>query len=272
MQVRRRAIPPLYEVASFCNMTDGKIAGGGAVFSPMISAMGRSSLSLSAIEKKMRASTVPFEAAPVARSAKVGGAAVPVRGAGQVRIVGGQWRRRLLPVASGPGVPVGLRPTPDRVRETLFNWLGQDLGGWRCVDLCAGTGALGLEAASRGAASVLLVESHAAVARQLRELKALLGAEAVQVRQADALTVLRELARPGGTMDLVLFDPPFDSDWYAEALQAALPAMRAEGTLYLEAGREWLPYELAALGWQRRRYLKAGNVHAHLLQPLPPTA
>ena len=253
----------------------------------MISAMGRSSLSLSAIEKRLRsqapsphaepdaAAAAPgaggrvAKAASTARTAKKPGsaAAALARAAGQVRIVGGQWRRRLLPVAAGPGVPPGLRPTPDRVRETLFNWLGQDLGGWHCIDLCAGTGALGLEAASRGAASVLLVEQHAALVRQLRELKELLGADAVQVRQGDALAVLHEAARRPGSIDLVLLDPPFDADWYAKALQAALPVLRAGGYLYLEAGREWKPEELAGLGWQRWRHLKAGQVHAHLLQP-----
>ncbi|HEY0200286.1 MAG TPA: RsmD family RNA methyltransferase, partial [Burkholderiaceae bacterium] len=89
------------------------------------------------------------------------------QGAGEVRIIGGRWKRTRLPVASSPG----LRPTPDRVRETLFNWLGQDLTGWRCIDPFAGTGALGLEAASRGAAEVLLVEQDAALARALQALR-----------------------------------------------------------------------------------------------------
>ncbi len=187
---------------------------------------------------------------------------------GQVRIIGGQWRRRLLPVASGPGVPVGLRPTPDRVRETLFNWLGQDLGGWHCIDLCAGTGALGLEAASRGAASVLLVEQHSALCRQLRLLVDKLEASTVQIRQGDALAVLREWHSAGRQADALLLDPPYDADWYVQALQAALPVLRADGYLYLEAGREWQQDELAEAGWRRVRHLKAGQVHAHLLQPL----
>src|SRR6478736_8928201 len=85
----------------------------------------------------------------------------------QVRIIGGAWKRTPLPVADRPG----LRPTPDRVRETLFNWLGQDLGGWRCVDAFAGTGALGLEAASRGAAHVVLVEQDPGLVSQLRAIQ-----------------------------------------------------------------------------------------------------
>src|SRR3954451_5025660 len=95
----------------------------------------------------------------------------------EVRIVGGQWKRTRLPVADKPG----LRPTPDRVRETLFNWLGQDLTGWRCLDAFAGTGALGLEAASRGASQVLLVEQEPDLVSALRQLKANLSADAVEV-------------------------------------------------------------------------------------------
>src|SRR4029450_14011894 len=95
----------------------------------------------------------------------------------EVRIIGGQWKRSKLPVPDKPG----LRPTPDRVRETLFNWLGQDLTGWRCVDAFAGTGALGLEAASRGAADVLVIEQDAQLVDQLRAIQAKLGASAVKV-------------------------------------------------------------------------------------------
>ena len=111
------------------------------------------------------------EAAAVAAGKKPGSkASKPVKhaaaGAGEVRIIGGQWRRTRLNVAQRPG----LRPTPDRVRETLFNWLGQDLTGWRCLDAFAGTGALGLEAASRGATQVRLVENDAGLAQQLERL------------------------------------------------------------------------------------------------------
>src|SRR3954451_9413684 len=101
----------------------------------------------------------------------------------QVRIIGGLWKRTKLDVADRPG----LRPTPDRVRETLFNWLGQDLSGWRCVDAFAGTGALGLEAASRGAADVLLVESEGVLVEQLREIVKRLAAEQVRVQRGNAL-------------------------------------------------------------------------------------
>src|SRR3954470_13049147 len=99
----------------------------------------------------------------------------------QVRIIGGQWKRTKLDVPDRPG----LRPTPDRVRETLFNWLGQDLAGWRCVDAFAGTGALGLEAASRGAAEVLLVEAESALVDQLLALTRKLSADAVTVQRGN---------------------------------------------------------------------------------------
>ena len=105
----------------------------------------------------------------------------------QVRIIGGQWKRTRLDVADRPG----LRPTPDRVRETLFNWLGQDLTGWRCVDAFAGTGALGLEAASRGAADVLLVEAEGTLVDQLRAVIKRLDASNVHVQRGNALGLMR---------------------------------------------------------------------------------
>src|SRR3954452_17907537 len=128
---------------------------------------------------------MPRSASPVRRS-------LP----NQVRIIGGQWKRTLLPVADRPG----LRPTPDRVRETLFNWLGQDLTGWRCVDAFAGTGALGLEAASRGAAEVLLVEKDAELVSLLRAAQAKLGSLTVKVERANGLSVLAAL--PPASADL----------------------------------------------------------------------
>ena len=181
----------------------------------------------------------------------------------QVRIIGGQWRRTLLPVADRPG----LRPTPDRVRETLFNWLGQDMHGWRCVDAFAGSGALGLEAASRGAAEVLLVEQVAALARQLQALKDRLQAQTVTVRRGDGVSALAACA--GGSVDLVLLDPPFDAQaLFAPALAAAARAVCADGFVYLEAPVAWDAAALAEVGLAPHRHLKAGAVHAHLLVPL----
>ena len=177
----------------------------------------------------------------------------------EVRIIGGLWKRTRLPVADKPG----LRPTPDRVRETLFNWLGQDLAGWRCVDAFAGTGALGFEAASRGAAEVLLVEQDPELVATLRALKAKLSADAVQVRRANGLTVLKDLA--GSAQDLVFLDPPFDADLFDKAMAAAVPALREDGWLYLEAPHALAEAALQAHGLRLERHARAGAVHAHLL-------
>ncbi len=178
----------------------------------------------------------------------------------EVRIIGGQWKRTKLPVADRPG----LRPTPDRVRETLFNWLGQDLAGWEVVDAFAGTGALGLEAASRGASRVLLVEQEAAQVDALRALVKRLSAQAVTVERGNAISVLQRLAP--ASCDLVLLDPPFDAGLYDKALAVAAPALRPAGWLYLEAPTAWTEAALAPLGLALHRHLKAGAVHAHLLQ------
>ena len=179
----------------------------------------------------------------------------------QVRIIGGTWKRTLLPVADRPG----LRPTPDRVRETLFNWLGQDLAGWRCVDAFAGTGALGLEAASRGAADVLLVEAEGALVEQLRAVVQRLAAQQVRVQRGNALSVLATL--PPGSVDLVFLDPPFEADLFDKALAAARPALAPTGFLYLEAPTRWEGEALARHRLELVRHLKAGAVHGHLLRP-----
>lgn len=179
----------------------------------------------------------------------------------EVRIIGGQWKRTRLPVADLPG----LRPTPDRVRETLFNWLGQDLAGWRCVDAFAGSGALGLEAASRGAADVLLVEQEPRLVEQLRAVQArLAGAGAVRVQRGNGLSVLAGLAP--ASLDLVFLDPPFDAGLFDKALAAAAPVVTPEGFIYLESPQAWDDARLAPHGLALLRHLKAGAVHAHLLR------
>ena len=185
----------------------------------------------------------------------------------EVRIIGGRWKRTRLPVANKPG----LRPTPARVRETLFNWLGQDLTGWRCLDAFAGSGALGLEAASRGAAQVSLVEQDAALVRQLQALCVRLGAGGdavpVDVQRGDGVQALRRVAP--GSLDLVFLDPPFDpavgAPLFEPALAAAAAAIKADGLVYLEAPRTWGDAELAVCGLQQHRAAKAGMVHFHLL-------
>ncbi len=178
----------------------------------------------------------------------------------EVRIIGGQWKRSKLAVLDRPG----LRPTPDRVRETLFNWLGQDLAGWRCLDAFAGTGALGFEAASRGAAEVVLLERDAALQRQLREVRQRLQAGMVRVEGADALAWMArcEAAR----FEIVFLDPPFDALLFEPALAAAAHLPVAGGFIYLEANVQRPAEALAALGLHLYRHLRAGAVHAHLLQ------
>lgn len=220
-----------------------------------------SRLSMAKVQAALRKG-VASAAAPVRSAASP---AAPVRargaqGAGEIRIIGGQWKRTRLPVPQRPG----LRPTPDRVRETLFNWLGQDLTGWRCLDAFAGTGALGLEAASRGAASVVLVEQDGELLARLQQHVQRLQARSVQVRRGDGVAVLRQCA--AASLDLVLLDPPFDSALFQPALQAAAQAVGPQGWVYLEAPQAWDEAALAPLGLALHRHLRAGAVHAHLLQ------
>ena len=226
--------------------------------------MSRSTLKTSAINAEIRkaqaAAAAPAAPAGKKATGKDKPAAAAPKGAGEIRIIGGAWKRTRLPVAQRPG----LRPTPDRVRETLFNWLGQDLSGWRCLDAFAGTGALGFEAASRGAASVQLVESDAALVAQLHTLQQRLQATAMRVQRGDGVAALKQAAP--ASLDLVLLDPPFDSDFFNPALQAAAQAVAADGFVYLEAPRAWNDEELAAWGLAVHRHLKAGAVHAHLLR------
>ena len=180
-----------------------------------------------------------------------------------LRIIGGEWRSRRIRF---PGL-TGLRPTPDRVRETLFNWLAPDVAGSRCLDLFAGSGALGLEALSRGAASVTFVEREREAADQLRETVNQLAPGRATVVQADALAWLRGAAQP---FDIVFLDPPFDSG----LLPAAAGALESGGWLlpaariYLEgpakAGRPALPG-----GWILHRSGRAGAVGYHLARRQP---
>jgi 16S rRNA (guanine(966)-N(2))-methyltransferase RsmD len=175
----------------------------------------------------------------------------------EVRLIGGRFRRSKLPVADRPG----LRPTPDRVRETLFNWLGQDLTGWRVLDAFAGSGALGFEAASRGAAQVVLLERDATLAASLRASVQRLGATQVQVVATDALAWMARAAP--ASFDLVFIDPPFDAGLFDAALAAAAPLLGAGGFVYLEAPRAFEP---PPAGWTLHRRGRAGAVHYHLLQ------
>jgi 16S rRNA (guanine(966)-N(2))-methyltransferase RsmD len=174
-----------------------------------------------------------------------------------VRLIGGSLRGRKLPVADRPG----LRPTPDRVRETLFNWLGQDLGGWRVLDAFAGSGALGFEAASRGATEVLLLERDPLLVRGLRELRERLGVRSLRIERADAIAWMRRA--PPASFELVMLDPPFDSELAAPALAVARALVVPGGWIYLEAPA---PLQTLPEGLHERRRLRAGAVSAQLLR------
>ena len=178
----------------------------------------------------------------------------------EVRLIGGQWKRSKLPVADRPG----LRPTPDRVRETLFNWLGQDLAGWRVLDAFAGSGALGFEAASRGAAETLLLEHDSPLVASLETTRLRLGATAVRVLRTDAMSWMAS-AEPA-RWDLVLLDTPFDTDLALPALAAATPLAAAGGYVFLESGQA--PPE-ALPGLEPYRSLRAGAVFATLWRRMP---
>jgi len=173
-----------------------------------------------------------------------------------VRIVGGEFRSRILHFPDQPG----LRPTPDRVRETLFNWLGQDLSGWSCLDVFAGSGALGFEAASRGAVRVLMLERDSRTVAALRAQAAILPAPAVEVRQGDALAFL---AGDDERFDLVFLDPPFAGDLLGPALQLAATRLNPGGKIYAESAAP-----LAVEGFSTLRRGRAGLAHFCLLEPV----
>ncbi len=173
----------------------------------------------------------------------------------RIRITGGAWRSRSIQVIDA----AGLRPTPDRVRETLFNWLGQDLSGWRCLDLFAGSGILGIECASRGAAEAVLVEKQPKTFARLRENAAIFACERLRPVRADALEFA---ARPEGAYDLILLDPPYAQGWLerVEPLLAGLAG--ADTKIYAEAERR-----IETLGdWHVAKQGRAGQVFFHLLE------
>ncbi|MGM8851549.1 16S rRNA (guanine(966)-N(2))-methyltransferase RsmD [Salinicola halophyticus] len=180
------------------------------------------------------------------------------RGPGQLRLIGGEFRRRKLAIAQSPG----LRPTPDRVRETLFNWLAFDVGGKQVLDLYAGTGALGLEALSRGASQASFVESSAVVADALEANIELLGANG-RVHRSDAQ---RFLDGTPTAFDLVFLDPPFRLGLAARTCQRleADGWLAARAMIYVETEHEleWQPPD----GWQLHREIVAGESHGRLFR------
>lgn len=172
-----------------------------------------------------------------------------------MRIIGGQWRSRIVRFPDAQS----LRPTPDRLRETLFNWLGQDLTGKTCLDLFAGSGALGFEAASRGARQVVMVEQDAGVYRALRQTQAMLRAEQVEMHRADAIRFLEGDSR---RYDVIFLDPPFELGWLPRLLPLLPVRLASDARVYLEAeGPAALPP-----GFEVLRQTRAGRVHGLLIK------
>lgn len=202
---------------------------------------------------------------------------------GQIRIIGGLLKRTPINVAQAVA---SMRPTPDRVRETLFNWLGRRVEGARCLDLFAGSGALGLEAASRGADSVLFVEQNGRAAKMLGErisafaaaidpaVRTLAGG--LRVTHGDALAALTNCCRRGQRFDLLFLDPPFSEDWLPRLLPAIGPVLAERALIYLESASEITELAIAGesgaapLSAERIRHARAGQVHYHLFEQQPP--
>ncbi|MFZ1180472.1 MAG: 16S rRNA (guanine(966)-N(2))-methyltransferase RsmD [Herbaspirillum sp.] len=201
------------------------------------------------------------------RTAKKHHVAAPARNKHQVRIIGGQWKRTPLPVLQAES----LRPTPDRVRETVFNWLthliSSDWAQIRCLDLFAGSGALGFEAASRGARHVVMLENHAPAVRRLEISKEKLRAGQVEIQHGDALALLRRWN--AHAFDLIFADPPYHQNWLAQIMPACERLLAERGLVYVESEQpltgddapDWMA------SWKIVRADRAGLVFCHLLQP-----
>jgi 16S rRNA (guanine966-N2)-methyltransferase len=170
---------------------------------------------------------------------------------GKVRIIAGKWRGRKLDVIDSPG----LRPTPDRIRETLFNWIQQDIVAARCLDLFAGTGALAFEALSRGASEVIMVESNPKVVEALKKHSEMLGSENQTIQLADAMTWLKQGIKG---FDYIFLDPPFSQGYIEKCcdLIREEALLNDKGMVYIEAEKEFNLPE----GWKIIKEKKAGNV------------
>ena len=172
---------------------------------------------------------------------------------GKIRIIAGEYRGRRIPVPERPG----LRPTPDRVRETLFNWLGQSLEGLSCLDLFAGSGALGFEAASRGAARVVMLEHDRAVFEILKKTRDVIGANQVELVLADAFAYLKKTS---DRFDVVFLDPPFGQNALPAAFRLLKPGPGAR--VYVESGEPFAAGE----SWRELKRARAGQVSYQLLE------
>ncbi|MBC7804417.1 MAG: 16S rRNA (guanine(966)-N(2))-methyltransferase RsmD [Candidatus Parcubacteria bacterium] len=172
-----------------------------------------------------------------------------------MRLIGGKYRSRLLRVPARPG----LRPTPDRVRETLFNWLGQDLTGLDCLDLYAGSGALGFEAASRGAARVVLVDNDKTALAELERSRQALDAKQVVIVRGEAAAFL---AREAGRFDVVFLDPPFRQNAVPEILDSVAKRLKPDARVYVESEAAIEP----ETPWTELRRARAGQVSYQLFR------
>jgi len=178
---------------------------------------------------------------------------------GKVRIIAGKWRGRKLDVIDSPG----LRPTPDRIRETLFNWLQQEIVGARCLDLFAGTGALAFEALSRGAAEVFMIESNPKIVETLKQHAGTLGGEGHTIQLADATSWLRQGVKG---FDIIFLDPPFREGYIEQCCEAISEEslLNPKGLVYIESEKSLaLP-----VGWEIRKQTRAGNVQSMLIDPI----
>ena len=180
-----------------------------------------------------------------------------------LRIIGGEWRSRLLRF---PAVE-GLRPTPNRIRETLFNWLREEIGGATCLDLFAGSGALGFEALSRGAAQAILIERNATACRALAENARALQTECAEIHQASAWDWLRLTRQQPASIDIVFLDPPFAGGLLPRACETLEHSglLAANGLIYLEADTAVEPRRLPA-NWRIRKSGNASDVHYFLAE------
>ena len=181
-----------------------------------------------------------------------------------VRINAGEWRSRLIKFPDAEG----LRPTPERVRQTVFNWLGQDLAGLNCLDLFSGTGVMGFEALSRGAITVTLVEKSLPACKALISNKQLLQADKANILHQDALQFLNQNTLK---FNIIFLDPPYNQEWLPKLLPLIATHLHAEGLVYVEAEYALDESQLNASAgfmddWQIVKQNKAGNVFYHLLK------
>lgn len=174
---------------------------------------------------------------------------------GKIRIIGGEWRSRIITFPNQKD----LRPTPDRVRETVFNWLGQDLSGKTCLDLFAGSGVMGFEAASRGAKQVVMVETEAVILKALRASADQLQAAQVELKLMDAMTFINSDAR---LFDVIFLDPPYRLGLLPELLPLLATHLAEAGLIYVES-EKFLVFDEC---WQALRSKQSGKIYYQLLE------